>query len=145
MHSPPGSTLLLDCTCKAGFYLLEGSTFGCVACPEGTSSPDGSLHLSSCKCPAGYFSATDAVDSFTCNQCPGMSSSAEGSTRIGQCICPPGLGIAANSFDRHITSPHDVCNVDVRSPNPPFQVAPLDIRVHTERDLHISCAISMHI
>jgi len=135
MHSPLGSTLLLDCTCKTGFYLSEGSALECITCPPGTSSPDGSLHLFSCKCPAGYFSVTNAVDSFTCNQCPGMISIAEESTRIA--ICPPGLGTAANSFDRHITSPRDVCNIDLRSPNPASKVARLHTRVHTGRDMHI--------
>jgi hypothetical protein len=118
MHSPPGSTRLQDCSCNPNFYLADGS-FECIACPDagGVSmvSPAGSTHISACKCPSLYYADTEDSLNTTCTQCPESTSSAEGSTSINSCICPPGLGVATNSYNRHVTSDQDTCDVEISS------------------------------
>jgi hypothetical protein len=118
MHSPPGSTRLQDCSCNPNFYLADGS-FECIVCPDagGVSmvSPAGSTHISACKCPSLYYADTEDSLNTTCTQCPESTSSAEGSTSINSCICPPGLGVATNSYNRHVTSDQDTCDVEIRS------------------------------
>ena len=112
MHSPPGSTSMSDCKCKSGFYLKTG-VFECIACPTGTTSPSGSTSQDDCKCAAGYYKTASQLN-ISCIRCPDSSDSAEGSATIEQCICPPGLGIAANSYSRRVTSPTDICGVEIR-------------------------------
>ena len=112
MHSPPGSTSMSDCKCKSGFYLKTG-VFECMACPTGTKSPSGSTSQDDCKCAAGYYKTASQLN-ISCIRCPGSSDSAEGSTTIEKCICPPGLGIAGNSYSRRVTSPNDICGVEIR-------------------------------